>query len=114
MSIELLESPLISSFDEGMWDSISNFPDEIYLISVGEGKYACNNATTPDGMTVNGLSCFPSVDDAISYMAQPGMLSGDTKRVSFEDAREIAKGKPVLDSLLLWDNSRIVEIHFVR
>jgi hypothetical protein len=47
-------------------------------------------------------------------MAQPGMLSGDTKRVSFEDAREIAKGKPVLDSLLLWDNSRIVEIHFVR
>lgn len=114
MAIELLENPLISSFDEGMWESISNFPDEIYLISVGDGKYACNNASTPDGMVVNGLSCFPSVDDAIGYMAQPGMLSGDTKRVSFEDARQIAKGKPILDSLLLWDNSRIVEIHFVR
>ena len=94
--------------------TFTNFGQSSNLVTVEEGKYACNNATTPDGMTVNGLSCFPSVDDALSYMSQPGMLRGETKRVSFEDAREIAKGKPVLDSLLLWDSSRIVEIHFVR
>ncbi len=114
MAIEILENPLITSLEDDLWESISSFPNELYLISVGDSKYACNNATTPDGMTVNGLSCFPSIDDATSYMAVPGMLSGDTKRVTFDEAREIAKGKPVLDSLLLWDAARIVEIHFVR
>lgn len=114
MAIELIDNPLITSLEDDLMGSFGSFPEEIYLISVGEGKYACNNATTPDGMQVNGLACFPSPDDATSYMTDANGMSGDIKKSSFNDAREIAKSKPVLDSLLLFAGTRIVEIHFIR
>ena len=114
MAIELLNNPLITSLEEDMMGSFGSFPDEIYLISVGENKYACNNATTPDGMEVNGLACFLSPDDATTYMSAETHLEGDIKKSSFNDARDIAKGKPVLDCLFLFQGVQIIEIHFVR
>jgi hypothetical protein len=41
-------------------------------------------------------------------------LSGDIVGKTFEEAREIAKGKPKLNCLLLFVAGHIVEIHFVR
>lgn len=114
MSIELLDNPLITSLEDDLMGAFGSFPEEIYLISVGEGKFACNNATTPDGMEVNGLACFPSPDDATTYMAMAEGLTGEIKKSSFEDAREIAKSKPILHAMFLFDGGRIVEIHFVR
>lgn len=46
MAIELIDNPLITSLEDDLMGSFGSFPEEIYLISVGEGKYACNNATT--------------------------------------------------------------------
>ena len=97
-----------------MMGSFGSFPDEIYLISVGEDKFAANNATTPDGMVVNGLACFISPDDATTYMAKETHLDGKIKKSSFNDAREIAKSKPALDCLFLFQGVQIIEIHFVR
>lgn len=114
MAIELIDNPLITSLEEDLMGSFGSFPEEIYLISVGDNLYACNNATTPDGMQVNGLACFPSPDDATTYMASENGLHGNIKKSSFNDAREIAKGKPVLDCLLLFAGIQIVEIHFIR
>lgn len=114
MAIELLDNPLITSLEEDMMGSFGSFPEEIYLIDMGDGKFACNNATTPDGMTVNGLACFPSPDDATTYMGDLAGLSGKIKKSSFQEAREIAKSKEVLDCLFLFAGNRIVEIHFVR
>ena len=114
MAVELLNNPLITSLEEDMMGSFGSFPDEIYLISVGEDKYAANNATTPDGMEVNGLACFLSPDDATTYMAKETHLEGQIKKSSFNDAREIAKSKPKLDCLFLFQGVQIIEIHFIR
>ncbi len=114
MAIEIIDNPLITSLEEDLMGSFGSFPEEIYLISVGDNRFACNNATTPDGMQVNGLACFPSPDDATTYMSSENGLPGDIKKSSFNDAREIAKSKPVLDCLFLFAGIQIVEIHFVR
>lgn len=90
------------------------FPDRLHLISMGDGKYAANNATAPDGSTLDGLACFPSPDDATTYMGLLAGLSGEIVSKSFEEAREIAKGKPRLNCLLLFAGGHIVEIHYVR
>lgn len=90
------------------------FPDRLYLISVGNDKFAANNATAPDGTSLDGLACFPSPDDATTYMGLLAGLNGEIVSKSFEEAREIAKGKPRLNCLLLFVGGHIVEIHYVR
>ncbi len=90
------------------------FPDRLFLISAGGDKYAANNATAPDGMALDGLACFPTPDDATTYMGLLAGLSGDIVGKSFEEAREIAQSKPRLNCLLLFVAGKIVEIHFVR
>jgi hypothetical protein len=112
--IETIENPLITSLEQDMMGSFGNFPEEIYLISVGDGKHAANNATLPDGSKVNGLACFPTPDDATAYMGLLAGLSGSLQKTDFPQAREIAKSKPILDCLFLFMDGRIVEIHFVK
>ncbi len=81
---------------------------------MGGDKYACNNATAPDGQRLDGLATFPNPDEATTYMGLLAGLGGDIVSKSFEEAREIAKSKPVLSCLFLFVGGRIVEIHFVR
>ncbi len=94
--------------------AFGGFPDRLFLLSVGADKYAANNVTLPDGQNVNGLACFPSGDDASVYMGMLAGLSGEIVGKSFEEAREIAKSKPVLSCLLLFVDGKIVEVHYVR
>jgi hypothetical protein len=114
VSIEIIDNPLITSLEQDLLGAFGNFPEELYLIAIGSDKYACNNATLPDEQNINGIACFPSLDDATSYMGMLAGLSGETKKFPFSEAREIAKSKPVLDAMFLFDANRIVEIHFVR
>lgn len=93
---------------------IGGFGDRVFLISVGDGKFAANNATLPDGQNVNGLACFPSADDATTYMGLLAGLNGDIVQKSFEEAREIAKSKPALSCLFLFVDGKIADVHFVR
>ena len=86
----------------------------MYLIAVEGGKYAANNATTPDGEFVDGLACFPDQDDAVAYMGLPKSLRGSVVSVTFDESREIAKCKACLGALLLFVMGRIVEIHYIR
>jgi hypothetical protein len=100
--------------EEELLGGFGGFPDRLYLISVGDGKYAANNATMSDGGVVDGLACFPDPDEATTYMGLLAGLSGEIVSKSFEEAREIAISKPKLNCLLLFSGGRIVEIHFVR
>ncbi|RYG41636.1 hypothetical protein EON79_20430 [bacterium] len=84
------------------------------MIAVGEGKFAANNATLPDGQHVDGLACFPSADDATVYMGLLAGLNGEITGKSFEEARQIAISKPKLQCLLLFVDGKIVEVHWVR
>ena len=112
--IETIDNPLITSLEQDMLGSFGNFPESVYLISMGDGKYAANNATTPDGMSVNGIACFPTPDDATTYMGLLAGLSGEMVKKSFAEARDIAKSKPIIDCLFLFIDGKIIEIHFVK
>jgi hypothetical protein len=114
MSQPTIDSPGGLTLDESLLGGFGGFPDRVYLISVGENKFAANNVTLPDGQNVNGLACFPSGDDATTYMGLLAGLSGEIVSRSFEEAREIAISKPVLSCLLLFDGGRITDVHWVR
>ncbi len=114
MSQVVESGPLGLTLDESMLGGFGGFPDRLFLISVGGDRFACNNATLPDGQNINGLACFPSADDATTYMGLLGGLSGDIVGKSFEEAREIAIGKPVLSALFLFFDGKIVEVHYIR
>lgn len=114
MAIELTENPLITSLEQDLMGSFGLFPENVFVISMGDGKYACNNATLADGTTVSGLAVFPTEEDTHWYSSLLAGLSGDPRKIPFEEARQIAKSKPILDSLLLFKFGKIVEIHFIR
>ena len=101
--------------EEELLGGFGGFPDKVYLISVGGDKYACNNASLPgEEGAINGLACFPDPDEATSYMGMLAGLSGEIVQKSFEEAREIALSKPILNCLVLFVATKIVEIHWVR
>lgn len=99
---------------EELLGGYGGFPDQLYLISVGDNKFAANNITLPDEGKANGLATFPSPDDATSYMGMLAGLSGEIVSRSFEEARQIAISKPVLDCVLLFHDNHIVDICYVR
>jgi hypothetical protein len=114
MSQTLQNPPQGIILEEFQLEGYGGFPNQLYLISVGPDKYAANNATLPDGQNVNGLACFPDPDEATTYMGLLAGLNGEIVAKSFEEAREIAKNKPVLSCLFLFVGGKIVEVHYVR
>jgi hypothetical protein len=113
--VDLIDRPPAGFvLDEELLNGYDSFPGRVYLISVGGDKYACNNATLSDGQQINGLACFPSGDDAITYMGLLAGLSGSAVGKSFEEAREIALSKPVLSALFLFQGGKIVDVHYIR
>jgi len=98
-------------------DSLSGFKNGVCMIDCGDGKYACNNATTPgpDPMTVDGIACFPDEEEATVYMATPKYgLRGTVVRKTLEEARAIAVSKPAIQALLFMEGSKVKEIMYVR
>lgn len=114
MSQTITTPPKGIILEEFELEGYGGFPNQLYLISMGGDKYAANNATLPDGQNVNGLACFPDPDEATTYMGLLAGLSGEIVSKSFEEAREIAQGKPSLSCLLLFVGGKIVEVHYVR
>lgn len=112
--LRIESAPDMFQITEEMMGGYGGFPENVFLISPGDDKYAANNVTLPDGEKVNGLAAFPSPDDATSYMAMLAGLSGEIVGKSFEEARQIAISKPVLSCLLLFHDNHIVDICYVR
>lgn len=95
-------------------EGFGRFPGVVYLIALGDGLYAANNATIPDGTVVDGLACFRDPENAALYMEWPRGLSGTIESLTFDAARELAKAKMKLNCLLLFSKCKIVEFHFIR
>ena len=70
---QIIDSPSQTILEDDQLGGYGGFPDKLFLISVGGDKYACNNATLPDGQVVDGLASFPDADEATTYM---GLLAG--------------------------------------
>ncbi len=111
---DLLDNPLGTQLDESMLEGFGGFPSKVFLIGMGSDKYAANNATLPDGQTVDGLATFPDPDEATTYMGLLAGLSGEIVPKSFEEAREITVSKPRLMCMFLFVGGRIVDVHWVR
>lgn len=111
---DLLDSPLGTQLDESMLEGFGGFPNKLFMISAGDDKYAANNATLPDGQTIDGLATFPDADEATTYMSLLAGLSGEIVSKTFEEAREIAVSKPRIMCLFLFVGGRIADLHWVR
>lgn len=112
--LKQMDNPLGITLEEDMLGGFGGFPEKVFLISAGGDKFAANNVTLTDGQNTNGLACFPSPDDATTYMGLLAGLSGEIVGKKFEEAREIAISKPTLTCLLLFVAGHVVEVHFVR
>ncbi len=111
---QIIDNPTGIHLEEFELEGYGDFPNALYLIGVGEDRYAANNATLPDGQNVDGLATFPNADEATTYMGLLAGLDGSIVSKSFEEAREIAKSKPKLSCMFLFVGGKIVEVHYVR
>lgn len=93
-----------------------SFPEHLYLIRVDGYRYAANCATVPDGSMINGIACFSDTGDADQYMTLPEKkgITGKIIISSFDKAREIAKRKEGINTLILFRKGKIVDFHYVK
>lgn len=89
----------------------SEFPDLLYVLHhVTSDRYAC---FIHDG--IHGLASFSSESAASAFRQLINLEGMVTREVSFDEAREVAKGRPLpVTSLMLLDRIESPEIHFVR
>lgn len=88
-----------------------SFPDTLYLLShPSSGKFGCY---CHDG--VHGLACFSTEGGAFRFAEHISLSGMASLEVSFDEAREIAKERPLpVISLMLLDQINDPVIHYVR
>lgn len=101
-----LELPLLGLDDD--------FPENIYILKdKNKDKYACYHLTSEG---IYGLMCFEHNSNAAS--AKEDFQHKDILEITqttFDEAREIAKERPLpVTCLLLMDNPISPKIHFVK
>lgn len=89
----------------------SSFPDALVILhDTQAGKYACCCVKG-----VHGLACFSTESFAEAFAAAHGLTRLTCESVTFDEAREIAKGRPLpVAAIMLLDHPEAPEIHFVR
>lgn len=89
----------------------SEFPDRLYVLHHNaSGKYGCY---CHDG--VHGVACFSAEEGAFRFAEEIDLSGMSTQELSFDEAREVAKGRPMpIIALILLDEMRDPKVHFVR
>jgi hypothetical protein len=87
------------------------FPDKLYVLHHAPSKrYGCYLF---DG--VHGLACFSTEGGAIRFSEWIDLSGMQTEELSFEEARQVAKDRPMpVVSLMLLDQINDPKIHYVR
>ena len=100
---EILDMPLL-----GLTDSI---PDTLFLLAhPSTGKFGCYCHAG-----VHGLACFSTEGGAFRFAEFINLSGMSSKEVSFDEARDIAKDRPLpIISLMLLDKIAEPVIHYVR
>lgn len=101
--MQTLELPLLGLETE--------FPDSLYVLShPSSGRYGC---FCHDG--VHGLACFSTEGGAFRFSEWIELSGMCTERLTFDEAREVAKARPMpVVALMLLDQLEDPKIHFVR
>lgn len=100
---ETITAPLLGLDEE--------FSDRVYVLShPASGKYGCYCHNS-----VHGLACFSSEMTAFRFVEHIELSGMISEEVSFDEAREIAKARPLpVVSLMLLDSIAEPKIHYVR
>lgn len=87
------------------------FPDQLFVLHhPPTDRYGCFQH-----QQIHGLACFSSEGGAISFSQQIDLAGMVTRTITFDEAREIAKGRPMpVVSVMLLDQLDNPHIHFVR
>jgi len=88
-----------------------SFPDNLFVLHhPSSDRYGC---FCHQG--VHGLACFTHESDAFRFAAWIDLSGMATRELSFDEAREVAKQRPMpVVSLMLLDHIESPEIHYVR
>lgn len=88
-----------------------DIPDRIHVLHhPGTGRYGCYCHKK-----VHGLACFSSEGQAIRFAEWIDLSGMTTRELSFDQAREVAKARPLpVVSLMLLDHLDSPVIHYVR
>ncbi len=89
----------------------TKFPERLYIVRhLPSNKYGCY---CYDG--THGLACFSDEAGASGFANWIDIGGMMAEEVSFDEAREIAKDRPMpIISLMLLDNMEDPQIHFIR
>lgn len=89
----------------------SDFPEVLFVLHHNAtGKYGCYCHDQ-----IHGLACFTNEPAAFRFAEFIDLSGIATVEVSFDEAREIAKSRPLpIVSLMLLDQITDPKIHFVR
>lgn len=89
----------------------STFPDHLFLLfQSSSGRYGC---CCHGG--IHGLACFSTSEKAFVFASRHGLSGMSSASATFDEAREIAKGRPLpVIALMLLDDPESPEIHYIR
>lgn len=89
----------------------SSFPEKLYVVThKPSGRYGCY---CHDG--IHGLACFSTEMGAFRFAEWIDLAEMSAVEVAFDEAREIAQGRPAqIIALLLLDDMHQPEVHYVR
>ncbi len=100
---ETISSPLVD-LDESMPQNV------VLLHHPTTGKYGCYRYNG-----IHGLACFTSENAAIRFAEWIDLVGMTCDEVSFDEARQVAKGRPLpVCCLMLLDKLDEPVIHYVR
>ena len=102
---------MVETFTEALLGLEDNFPDQLFLLfHPASSKYGCY---CHEG--VHGLACFTSESCAFRFAEWIDLSGMCCIEVSFDEARQIAKDRPLpIVSLMLLDSLNEPKIHYVR
>ena len=87
------------------------FPDRLFVLQhPPTDRYGCFQH-----QQIHGLACFSSEAGAIEFSRQIDLTGMVTQELTFDEAREVAKARPMpVVSIMLLDSMDDPYIHFVR
>ncbi len=87
------------------------FPDEVFvLFHAASRRYGCFCH-----VDVHGLACFTKEQGAVQFAQWSDLCGMTIQRVSFDEARNVAKLRPMpVVALMLLDELDAPKIHYVR
>jgi hypothetical protein len=87
------------------------FPENLYVLHhPASNRYGC---FCHEG--IHGLASFSTEQGAVRFAEMIDLVGMMTKQLTFDEAREVAKDRPLpVVSLMLLDSLQSPQIHFVR